>query len=321
MINQDLFTSALIALRDCLEVKKSETLLVLTDDATAPIGAALFEQGKTLAQETALVIMPEREVNGAEPPEALAALMQQYNVVVCPTRKSLTHTHARRNACKAGARVGTMPGISEEVMIRTLKADYHRIAERTRKLTAVLDKTDLVRVTTPLGTDIAIPITGISAISSTGLVTEKGSFGNLPSGESYLMPQEGKTNGMFVVDGSFAGIGKIGEKPIRITVKDGFAVRIEGGREARKLDEMLQPFGKKGYNIAELGIGTNDQAIITGQILEDEKVMGTVHIALGNNLSMGGTCDVGIHVDGVFTSPTVYADDRLLMKDGNLLLD
>ena len=98
-------------------------------------------------------------------------------------------------------------------------------------------------------------------------------------------------------------------------------MQIEGGEEAQRLNDMLEPFGRKGRNIAELGIGTNDQAIITGQILEDEKVMGTVHIALGNNLSMGGTCDVGIHVDGVFTRPTVYADDRVLMKDGKLLLD
>ena len=69
MINQDLFASALIALRDCMNVRKPETLLVLTDDATAPIAAALFEQGKTLAAETALMIMQEREVNGAEPSE------------------------------------------------------------------------------------------------------------------------------------------------------------------------------------------------------------------------------------------------------------
>ena len=321
MINQDLFASALIALRDCLKVRKSETLLVLTDDATAPVAAALFEQGKTLAAETTLVIMQEREVNGAEPSEPLARLMQQYDVVICPTRKSLTHTSARREACRAGARVGTMPGITEEVMIRTLKADYDKIAERTHRLTGILDEAEIVRVTTAIGTDISLPVAGINAISSTGLVTEKGSFGNLPSGESYLMPEEGKTNGVFVVDGSFAGVGKIGKKPIRITVKNGYAVRIEGGREARQLDEMLKPFGKKGYNVAELGIGTNDQAVITGQILEDEKVMGTVHIALGNNLSMGGTCDVGIHVDGVFTSPTVWADDRQIMKDGSLLLD
>jgi aminopeptidase len=321
MINQDLFASALIALRDCMNVRKPETLLVLTDDATAPIAAALFEQGKTLAAETALMIMQEREVNGAEPSEPIARLMQQYDVVICPTRKSLTHTNARRNACKAGARVGTMPGITEEVMIRTLKADYKLIAERTHRLTRILDEAKTVRVATALGTDISLPVAGIHAISSTGLVTEKGSFGNLPSGESYLMPEEGKTSGVFVVDGSFAGVGKIGKKPIRITVKDGYAVRIEGGHEARQLDEMLQPYGRKGYNIAELGIGTNDQAIITGQILEDEKVMGTVHIALGNNLSMGGTCDAGIHVDGVFTSPTVWVDGRLLMQDGNLLLE
>ena len=321
MIDKNLFESALIALRDCMKIGPEETLLVLTDDATAPIGAALFEQGKTLAKDIALVIMPERDVNGAEPPTALASLMQQYDAVICPTHKSLTHTNARRNACDAGARVATMPGITEEVMIRTMKADYGRIAERTRKLSAILDRTDLVRVTTPMGTDIHLPISGIRAISSTGLVTEKGGFGNLPSGESFLMPQEQKSSGVFVVDGSFAGVGRIGDRPIRITVENGYAVQIEGGEEAQRLNDMLEPFGRKGRNIAELGIGTNDQAIITGQILEDEKVMGTVHIALGNNLSMGGTCDVGIHVDGVFTRPTVYADDRVLMKDGKLLLD
>jgi leucyl aminopeptidase (aminopeptidase T) len=206
-------------------------------------------------------------------------------------------------------------------MIRTLKADYHKIAERTRRLTSLLDEANEVHVTTEKGTDIIIPIAGIKAISSTGLVTEKGSYGNLPSGESYLMPVEGKTNGVFIVDGSFAAVGKIGEKPITITAENGFATKIEGGSEATVLTDMLQPMGKMAFNIAELGIGTNDQAIVTGAILEDEKVMGTVHIALGNNISMGGTCDVGIHLDGVILAPTVSVDGKLIMERGKLKIE
>jgi len=317
----ELRESAEIALRDCMALNNSETLLVVTDDKTSEIGNTLFEVGKKLAKDSSLLVMPEREVNGEEPADAVAELMTRYDVVICPTAKSLTHTNARRNACKAGARVGTMPGITAEVMIRTLSADYHKIAERTIYLTEILDQSDEVHITSTQGTDILIPIDGIKAISSTGLVTTKGAFGNLPSGESYLMPVEGKTNGVFVVDGSFAAVGKIEEKPIRITVEDGFATRIEGGIEADRLIAMLEPMGKMAYNVAELGIGTNDKAIVTGAILEDEKVMGTVHIALGNNISMGGTCDVGIHLDGVILEPTVKIDDKLIMKNGLLMID
>jgi len=312
--------AAFIALHDCMAVKKDENVLVLTDDQTLPIGQALFDAGKTLAREILLAIMPVRKVNGEEPPAEIAELMTRYQVVICPSQKSLTHTAARRNACKAGARVGTMPGITEEMMIRTMQADYHTIAERTKKLTTILDQTALVKVTTSLGTDIILPVEGIKAISSTGLLLEKGAFGNLPSGESYMMPEEGKSTGIIVVDGSFAGIGKITDQPIRLIVEKGFVVKIEGGTEAKKLEEMLKPLAPKSYTIAELGIGTNDQARICGNILEDEKVMGTVHIALGNNMSMGGSCDVAIHVDGIIMHPSVWVDGALLLDNGKLLI-
>ena len=316
----DLVKAAEIALKECMALKENETLLVLTDDQTTEIGLTLFEVGKVLSKESVILIMPEREVNGQEPPDEISDMMTKYDVVICPTKKSLTHTNARRNACAHGARVGTMPGITKEVMTRTLKADYHKIAERTEKLSEILNVAKEVHISTKLGTDLWIPIDGIKAISSTGLVTEKGSFGNLPSGESYLMPEEGNSHGVFMVDGSFAGVGKIIEKPITITVKDGYAVGIEGGSEAAVLDALLKPLGNEAYNTAELGIGTNDQAIVTGEILEDEKVMGTIHIALGNNLSMGGTCDVGIHLDGVILKPTVTVDGKIIMNEGNLLI-
>jgi len=314
----DLISSAKIALKDCMNVKNSETFLVVTDDNTISIGKALFEVGKDLAKESTMVVMQERKVNGEEPPSQIAELMGKFDAVICPTRKSLTHTDARRKACENGTRVATMPGITEEVMIRTMGADYIKIAERTYKLTELLDKGKMAHVTSAAGTDIYLPINGINGISSTGLVNETGKYGNLPSGESFLMPEEGKSEGVFIVDGSFASVGKIYEEPIRITVEKGYAVKIEGGAEAEKLKAALQPLGKEAYNVAELGIGTNDQAIVTGEILEDEKVMGTAHIALGNNISMGGTCGVGIHVDGVFLNPTVKIDDTVILENGIL---
>lgn len=316
-----LINAAKTALLDCMDLKTTETALIVTDTDTQTIGQALFEVARDNSKEAVLLVMPTRTVNGQEPPQQVAEMMGRFDLVICPTKMSLTHTDARRNACAKGTRVGTMPGISEDIMIRTMQADYLAIAKRTETLSAILDKTDLVRVTTPAGTDINLPIKNINAISSRGLVLDKGSYGNLPSGESFLMPEEGKANGVFVVDASFASVGKIEHAPIRVEVKDGYAVDISGGPEADKLFSVLEPFGKAGRNVAELGIGTNDAAKITGLILEDEKVMGTVHIALGNNVSMGGTCNVGVHVDGVMLKPTVYMDGKMVMQDGKLLIE
>jgi leucyl aminopeptidase (aminopeptidase T) len=206
-------------------------------------------------------------------------------------------------------------------MIRTLKADYSKIAERTYKVSEILDKGKIARITTPLGTDLEMSIEGIVPISSTGLIDQPGKGGNLPSGESFLMPVEGSSNGVAYIDGSLAGIGKITDLPVKVTIRDGYAVDFQGGEQASLLQQQLEPLGKEARNIAELGIGTNHEARITGMILEDEKVMGTVHIAFGNNISMGGTVSVGIHIDGVIQNPTVYIDSFKLLDNGKLTIE
>jgi leucyl aminopeptidase (aminopeptidase T) len=83
---------------------------------------------------------------------------------------------------------------------------------------------------------------------------------------------------------------------------------------------MLEPHGREAYNIAELGIGTNDKAIISGKILEDEKILGTVHLALGDNKSMGGAVGVSSHLDGLILKPSVWIDGERIMEDGKLLI-
>ncbi len=316
----DLKQAAKTALLSCLGLKKDETLMILTDDTKISIGSALYSVGQELCKEAVLVQMPPASVNGQEPPAPITAMMQEYDVIVCPTSKSVTHTDARRNACKKGARVATMPNITEDIMIRGLKADYQQIAERTIKLSAILDEGKIAHITTPLGTNLKMSIEGIKAISSTGLILEKGKGGNLPSGESFLMPEEGNSDGVLFIDAAVAGIGKIHSQPIKVVIKDGYAVEFSGGAEAKELESALIKFGKAGMNVAELGIGTNHEASVSGNILEDEKVMGTIHVAFGNNISMGGTCNVGIHIDGVVTQPTVFIDQKKIMENGKLLI-
>lgn len=313
-------SASIIAIQDCMGAKKDEKILVITDELKREIGLSLHKNAIRLGYESLLVEMKSGKINGEEPSPAIAELMQKFDVVFCPTAKSLTHTDARRNASALGVRIATFPGITNEVMIRGMNADYKSISKRTVKLTEILESGNKIHVTTPIGTDITFSIAGRKAYASKGLFHAKGESGNLPTGEAYLAPVEGTANGVFIVDGSMAGLGLIKNANIRIEVENGYAIKITGGVLAKKLNVMLDEVGKDARNIAEFGIGTNDSAKLSGVLLEDEKVMGTIHIALGNNVSMGGSVNVPIHLDGVVKKPTVWMDGKLLMRDGKLLL-
>lgn len=312
--------ASIIAIKECMNVKKNEKILVITDEIKRSIGYSLYTNAVRLGYESLFIEMKSGKVNGEEPPKQVAELMEKFDVVFCPTSKSLTHTNARREASKKGVRIATFPGITEDVMIRGLNADYKKIARLSIKLKKILEMGKHIKVTSPAGTDISFSIKGRTAIASKGLFHKKGESGNLPTGETFLAPVEGTSNGVFVVDGSLAGFGLIKNANIKIKVKDGFATQISGGATAIKFKKLLDSVGHDARNIAEFGIGTNDSAKLSGILLEDEKVLGTVHIALGNNISMGGKVNIPLHVDGVIKKPTVYLDGKLLMKDGKLLI-
>jgi leucyl aminopeptidase (aminopeptidase T) len=318
-ISSELLSAAMIAVRDCMGAQAGERVLVVTDEPMRTIGYALWKAAKELGTEAMLVEMLPRKTNGEEPPREIAELMKMVDVVLCPTTRSLTHTDSRRAASDKGVRVATLPGVTEEIMVRCMNADYNKIAERTFRLCDELEKTTLVRVEAPGGTSITLPIKGRKAHASSGLFREKGLWGNLPTGEAYLAPLEGQSQGVVVVDGSMAGVGIVRE-PIRIVVKDGYATEITGGAEAKRLVDLLQPHGLDARTVAEFGIGTNDKAILTGLIIEDEKVMGTIHIAFGDNKSMGGSVRVASHLDGLIKQPTVWFDDRKVMESGKILI-
>jgi leucyl aminopeptidase (aminopeptidase T) len=312
-------TAALIAARDCMAIKQDEEVLILTDGPLRKIGYALWEASKQMGAEAIITEIIPRRSNGEEPPPAVAELMKLVDVVLIPTSMSLSHTEARREASDKGVRIATLPGITEETMIRTLSADYNKIAERSRKIAGILHDGSSVRITTDRGTDITLSIDGRAGFADTGLNHNPGDFSNLPAGEGYISPAEGKSVGVIVFDGSMAGVGKLRDEVIKVEVIDGFASRIDGADGARQLLSIMKPLGKLAFNLAELGIGTNDKAQITGSVLEDEKAMGTVHIAFGDNKSMGGFVRVASHLDGVIMNPSVSVDGELILEGGRFV--
>jgi len=311
--------SAEIVLKKCLNLKKNEKLLVVTDSKLYSIAKMFFDEAKNITDDVKLIKIPIPRVHGTEPSREVAQEMLKYDAELLITTKSLTHTKARKSASDKGARIATMPSVTRDMIERSLNIDYDRLKRVNDKLAKVLDKGKKVRITTKLGTDIRFSIKGRKAWGTdSGLYTKKGSFGNLPCGEVFIAPVEKTANGIFIVDASFSDFGKL-KKPFKVEVRGGYAIRFEGAK-SRKLEELLDSVGRNARNIAEFGIGTNEKAKITGNILEDEKAMGTCHIALGNNAGFGGKVHVQLHMDGIIRKPTIYVDDKKIMNDGKLLI-
>lgn len=303
-------------LTSCMAVKAGEELLVVTDDSRTDIGQAIYEAAKELGCEAVLLTMEEREVSGQEPPRIVAEAMKSADVVICPTAQSLTHTNAKIEAVKAGARIATMPGITPEMFSKgAITADYGRVEKLTEKMTALLTEASAAVIEKD-GCILTIDLTGRSGVPSSGVYRHPGEGGNLPSGEAYIAPLENGSNGEMIIDGSMVGIGKL-STPLHVTVKDGKLRSIEGTGSER-LSVLLE--NEANATLGELGIGTNEAAILSGVILEDEKVYGTVHIAFGTNTSFGGVNKAECHMDGIILKPTLYLDGKKVIDKGEYLV-
>ncbi len=319
MASKKLQNACSIAIRDFLNYKPSESILIVSDFNKRKIGMALYEVAYSMNSDAVYLEIKPQDINGEEPNPLIANLFSEFDVVITATTKSFTHTDARRNASARGVRFATMPGITEDMLVRCLNIDIVKHEDITARVENAMQNVNYARITSKLGTDILLPITGRKIMPSLGILKTNGASGNLPSGEVYCAPLERKSNGVIVFDGSVAGIGIL-QEPIKVTIKDGKAVKFEGGKQAQEFEKMLTTVGEDALQIAELGIGTNYKAKITGVILEDEKVLGTVHIAFGNNKSMGGIIDVPIHIDGLIRNPSIYFDDVKVMNNGKLLV-
>jgi len=304
----DLRTAAETAIHQCLDLEAEESIAIVTDDERRAIAEALYEVAAETTADTTFVQYPPGEQHGQEPPEPVAAAMKHADAFLAPTTRSPSHTRARSAACEAGARGATLPGITEQVMVAGLDADYETIADHCGDVLDQLGDADEIRVTNPAGTDITFAVGDREWHEDTGMIREPGSFSNLPAGEVFVAPAD--ANGTFVVDGTMMPHGLLGEEQeLTFEVADGHVTDISDDAVSEDVAAAREAVGDAATNLAELGIGTNvGVAELVGSVLLDEKAAGTVHIAIGDNASIGGDTEAPIHLDGILRSPTVYAD-------------
>jgi len=292
----------------CLDLKSDEDLLIITDTGTSSrIGDSLLEYAHSKDHRAVLLRMKEREYNGQEPPDIVKNAMLEADAIIAATRRSLTHTNARINACENGARIISMPGITENMFgSGGMKADYIKLDRTIRDLKSKFADASEIRILTSSGCDLSIDLRGCEWHIDSGICREAGIGVNLPAGELFLAPAN--VEGTAVLDGTVAGLE--GEDTfLEVEIKERMAVQITG-MGSEKFKDLLDRAGHNAYNIAEFAIGMNPEARPIGNILEDEKVMGTVHIAFGTNTAFGGDVDAGIHLDCIIKNPEVYVDGK-----------
>ncbi len=238
------------------------------------------------------------------------------------------------------------PGLSIECFARTLSADYSLMRQRAGQLKRLLDQSSSIKVLSPAGTDLRFGTKGRSAHLDDGDFRLPGQGGNLPAGEVFVSPALGSADGRIVFEDSMADIEgcMLLDNPITCHLSGGYVMDCEGGRQARQLEVALRKgmdmasslvsqsgvkpeealrYATNARNLGEFGIGLNEKARITGNMLEDEKILGTCHFAIGFNYEEDAPAM--IHLDGLVQRPTVIAIDqsgneRLLIEDGKTLL-
>lgn len=227
---------------------------------------------------------------------------------------------------KKTIRAAWTPGITGDMFRRTVNIDYELLRSRCVALSEKFKGAAAARVTAPGGTDITIGLAGRSAMSDDGDFGLPGLGGNIPSGEVYLSPAMGASRGIIVFDGSmtFSDGDALLSSPIKLTVENGFITTIEGGADAERLRSDIERaerdalemesrgnlpagqgkvYARNARNIGELGIGLNEGARITGNMLEDEKAFKTCHFAVGENYD--DDAPSLIHFDGIVREPTI----------------
>lgn len=297
----------------CLDVSKDDKVVILDDGNDPEILKALTHFLNEQKTEFHIVDYEEPENHGEEPPEFVAEQMKSSDVFIAPTKKSVSHTRARVEACENGSRGSTSPGINQEIWNTSLQADYRNVESITDRVYKILEDTETVRIKTDSGTDLSLKINIDYFHKDDGMIKRPGEFGNLPAGEVDGAPIE--VNGKLVVD--HLPIDKEAEGT-EIFIQDSEVVETVGAEDSKLQENFEEVEGFR--HVAEFGFGTNPEAELIGKILQDEKVLGTVHIAFGDNTSYVSKGEhrnqSEIHWDVICKKPTVFFDDEKMLDRG-----
>ncbi len=302
----------------CLNLTPNESILILIDERSRELGYLLMKTALRVNEQAMLMEIRNCNRDNDDPPAAVRSFMNQVNALVIATSNVIFHTRALTTARHHGARIVCLSKLSSDIIARSINTDFDFIKDKSQRLADLLSIGKVARLTSAAGTHLTLPLGRRKGHADTGRVTEPGMLAGLPAGEACVTFEKCKAEGVVVIDGSLGPLGLV-KQPIRLQINDGYVKKITGGDESLYLRKILKPFGLMARNVVELGIGTNPNARITGKSIEDEKSLGTVHIALGDPSLERGSYRGKCHIDAILRNPSLDIDGHQIVKDGKIL--
>jgi leucyl aminopeptidase (aminopeptidase T) len=234
----------------------------------------------------------------------------------------MTHTDARVEAIKNGARGSTMCEVTEDCLCTGgILADFEENDRLARKLGAIIAQGRTIRMTSSAGTELQAEIVGRPVQYETGLFREPGQFAALPNSEVNISPVEGTAEGTIVADVRVMGYGVTRDEPVAIRVQQGEVAEIKGGKSAEYLRNTLESFkDRSAYNLAEFAIGLNPFCRAYATNLEDLGKLGFAHNGIGSSYAIGGTVLAPCHIDVIYSNATLEIDGQVILDEGRSLI-
>jgi leucyl aminopeptidase (aminopeptidase T) len=304
-------------LKEGLGLRRDEKLLVLCDPPFREIGRLILDESRALDAASAMLETPEIGRDGFEPSAGMAAFAGEFKAMVLATSRTLAHSDALRRALARGSRIYDLAGASAESLSRHADGPVKETVEKSRKIADIFTIGRQARLTSPAGTDLTFSIARMKGVADTGFAVDPGQISSFPGGEGCVSPVPESSEGTIVIDGSVPGLGKLAN-PVMVTVRKGLVTRITGGAEAERFRRLLRTAGRRAKLVAEIGIGTNASALITGKSQEDGKALGSAHAAFESAVSPEGGVSVLRRVDGVLNKPTLTIDDKVIVENGTI---
>jgi len=318
----EMIRGAMKAMTQCAAVKAGENVVIACDTNKIRMAEALASAAHAVGGVPTIVTFVPTGAHGRQVPKAVVGACARSDVFFFPTTWSMTHTDARIEAIKNGARGSTMCEATEDSLCTGgILGDYEEADKLGRKLGAVIAKGQKIRMTSASGTDISGEITGRPVQYETGLFTKPGEFGSLPNSELNISPIEGSAEGVIVADIRVMGYGALSEEKVTIEVKNGMVVKISGGRAADYLRNTLEALNDKtAYNFAEFGLGLNPECRIKSTNQEDLGKLGHGHHGIGSSYAIGGKVAAPCHIDVTYTGAVLEVDGKTILDNGKVLI-
>jgi leucyl aminopeptidase (aminopeptidase T) len=332
-MNGDGLTKAAdLAMVNCLGAREGEDVLVVTDMEDATIPETLVAAALRIGAQAQILRYPKRQFANQEPPKPTAAAMREADAVFTVETLTISYTQAVQGAREAGARVLGMPNnMDVPTLVRLCEGlDMDELVGVCETVAAKMTNGRKVHLTSSIGTDFTFDLGEYAGWALTGIVRKPGERDWFPPGNTGCGGVENSGNGILVVNGT---IGRIPtaplSQPVRLTVENGYIVKMEGGREADELSSYFMQFEKHDLyrncmHVSTLGIGTHPTARLTGRVLEDERISGCVHFCVGKSTlqidpnGRRGTVEAPSHVDMCIIGSTLTLDGETIVDAGRL---